>query len=185
MTSVLLGTYPDVFKAGAAFAGVPFACFAGTSSWSSACAQGQITRTPAQWGDLVRTAYPGYTGTRPRVQIWHGTEDDTLSFHNFDEEIKQWTNVFGVSQTPTTTENNPFGYSGWVRTKYGTQFEAIREQGQPHNLLVLADQGMRSMSYIIYGGLVNTIQRPSSLVFLRIHLVPGKALLVLFRLLQL
>src|SRR5689334_11375046 len=29
MTNVLLATYPDVFKAGAAFAGVPHACFAG------------------------------------------------------------------------------------------------------------------------------------------------------------
>ena len=28
MTNVLIGSYPDVFKAGAAYAGVPFACFA-------------------------------------------------------------------------------------------------------------------------------------------------------------
>ena len=28
MTNVLFGSYPDVFKAGAAYAGVPFACFA-------------------------------------------------------------------------------------------------------------------------------------------------------------
>ena len=35
-----------------------------------------ITKTPQQWGDLVRGAYPGYTGARPRMQLWHGTEDD-------------------------------------------------------------------------------------------------------------
>ena len=64
MTNVLLGVYPDVFKAGAAFAGVPFGCFATTdgSTWNSQCANGQIIRTPQQWGDLVRDAYPGYTG---------------------------------------------------------------------------------------------------------------------------
>ncbi|KAH8147812.1 uncharacterized protein LAJ45_08278 [Morchella importuna] len=141
MTNVMLGAYPDIFKAGAAFAGVPFGCFASdTSSWSTACATGQITKTPEEWGALVRAAYPGYTGTRPKMQLWHGTEDDTLYFHNFEEEIKQWTNVLGVSQTPTSTENNFLGYSGWVRTKYGTQVEAIKEQGQPHNLIIVADQ---------------------------------------------
>ena len=77
MTNVLLGDYPDVFKAGAAFTGVPFACFATTppNTWNSECANGQVIRTPQQWGDLVRNAYPGYTGARPRMQIWHGTND--------------------------------------------------------------------------------------------------------------
>jgi len=28
MTQAMIGAYPDVFKAGAAFAGVPFGCFA-------------------------------------------------------------------------------------------------------------------------------------------------------------
>lgn len=142
MTNVMVGAYPDVFKAGAAFAGVPFACFAGPNAWNTACATGQTTKTPAQWGDLVRNAYPGYTGARPKMQLWHGTNDDTLSFNNFAEAIKQWTNVAGVSQTATSTENNPFGQSGWVRTRYGSQVEAIREQGQPHNLQILADQGL-------------------------------------------
>ncbi|GAB3933180.1 hypothetical protein GCM10027614_03630 [Micromonospora vulcania] len=52
MTNVLLGDYPDVFAAGASFAGVPFGCFAtgGTSEWNSQCANGQVIRTPQQWG---------------------------------------------------------------------------------------------------------------------------------------
>ena len=87
MTNVLLGDYPDVFTAGAAFAGVPFACFATgrTSEWNSECANGQVIRTAQQWGDLVREAYPGYTGPRPRMQIWHGTNDETLRYPNFGE----------------------------------------------------------------------------------------------------
>src|SRR3954463_1662166 len=77
MTNVLLGDYPDVFKAGAAFMGVPFACFATTdgSMWNTACANGQISKTPQQWGDLARGAFPGYTGARPRMEVWHGTAD--------------------------------------------------------------------------------------------------------------
>src|ERR687887_359990 len=130
MTNVLLGDYPDVFKAGAAFMGVPFGCFATTdgSMWNSQCANGQISHTPQQWGDMVRGAFPGYTGARPRMQLFHGTADTTLQFPNFGEEIKQWTNVLGVSQTPSFTDSPQ---SGWTRTRYGgtgTQapVEAIR-----------------------------------------------------------
>jgi poly(hydroxyalkanoate) depolymerase family esterase len=138
MTNVLLGDYPDVFKAGAAFMGVPFACFATTdgSMWNSACANGQLIRTPQQWGDLVRNAYPGYTGARPRMQIWHGTTDSTLNYNNFGEQIKQWTNVLGVSQTPAFTDQPQ---SNWTRTRYGATgigapVEAISIQGVGHSL---------------------------------------------------
>ena len=106
MTNVMLGDYPDVFKAGAAFMGVPFGCFfTGTvDGWNSACADGQISMTPQAWGNMVRNADPGYSGLRPRVQLWHGTADTTLNYENFGEEIKQWTNVLGVSQTPSSTD---------------------------------------------------------------------------------
>ncbi|MFC5820931.1 extracellular catalytic domain type 1 short-chain-length polyhydroxyalkanoate depolymerase [Nonomuraea harbinensis] len=138
MTNVLLGDYPDVFKAGAAYMGVPFGCFATTdgSSWNSQCANGQIVRTPQQWGDLVRAAYPGYAGPRPRMQIWHGTEDSTLRYPNFQEQIKQWTNVHGLGQTPSSTDTPQAGYT---RTRYGgtggtAPVEAISLQGAGHDL---------------------------------------------------
>jgi acetylxylan esterase len=120
MTNVLLGAYPEVFQAGSAYAGVPFGCFAGTDSWNTACATGQIIRTGPEWGDLVRAADPGFTGTRPRMQLWHGSNDETLNFANFGEEIKQWTDVAGVSATPTTTEQDflQAGLSGFDMKKW-------------------------------------------------------------------
>jgi poly(hydroxyalkanoate) depolymerase family esterase len=138
MTNVLLATYPDVFKAGAAFAGVPHACFGTTdgSMWNTACAQGQRIMTAQQWGDLVRNAFPGYTGARPRMQLFHGTADDTLRYPNFGEEIKQWTNVHGLSQTPTATDTPQ---AGWTRTRYGgtgtmAQVEGVSLNGVGHNV---------------------------------------------------
>jgi len=65
----------------------------------------------------VRTAYPGYRGPRPRVQIWHGTADTNVLCANFGEEIKQWTDVLGVSQTPLSTAHPQ---RGWTRTDYRT-----------------------------------------------------------------
>ncbi|WP_406498835.1 PHB depolymerase family esterase [Streptomyces sp. NBC_01604] len=152
MTNVLLGDYPDVFSAGAAFSGVPFGCFATTdgSEWNSACSGGTVTHTPQEWGDLVRAAYPGYTGPRPRMQVWHGTEDDVLRYPNFGEEIKQWTNVLGVSQTPAATDQP---VSGWIRTRYGATgdrapVEAISLQGVGHNLYV---NGMAARALTFFG----------------------------------
>jgi len=49
MTNVLAGAYPDLFQAGAAFAGVPYGCFAGPDAWSTACATGTISKTPQEW----------------------------------------------------------------------------------------------------------------------------------------
>ncbi|MDT0546479.1 MULTISPECIES: extracellular catalytic domain type 1 short-chain-length polyhydroxyalkanoate depolymerase [Streptomyces] len=150
MTNVLLGDYPDVFKAGAAFAGVPFGCFATTdgSGWNSACANGTIIKTPQQWGDLARGAYPGYTGARPRMQLWHGTEDATLRYPNFGEAIKQWTNVLGVSQTPASTDRPQ---TNWTRTRYGATgdrapVEAISVQGTGHSL-PLAGMAARAITF--------------------------------------
>jgi poly(hydroxyalkanoate) depolymerase family esterase len=164
MTNVLLGDYPDVFKAGAAFMGVPFGCFATTdgSSWNSACAQGQITRTPQAWGDLVRAAYPGHTGARPRMQLWHGVTDDTLRYPNFAEQIKQWTNVHGVSQTPVLTDTPR---PGWTRTRYGTAgaqppVEAYSIAGVGHSL----PQGGMAAEAIRFFGLDTNAPGPSPTV---------------------
>ncbi|GAP83675.1 putative carbohydrate esterase family 1 protein [Rosellinia necatrix] len=124
MTNVLVGAYPDVFKAGSVYSGVPDGCFyvAGSTAtqdppgWNNQCANGQLTKTAAQWGDQVRGYYPGYNGTRPRMQIWHGTADSTLRYPNYAETMKQWSNVFGLT-TSKDTANTP--QSGYTMTIYG------------------------------------------------------------------
>lgn len=127
-TQLLMGAYPDVFAGGGECSGVPYGCFATTdgSRWNNACSGGTLTKTGAQWGDLVRKAYPGYTGVRPRLQLWHGTADTTLNYNNFKESIKQWTNVFNLSETPAhTLTNTPL--SGYTRTRYGCQGDASKD----------------------------------------------------------
>ncbi|WP_326645046.1 PHB depolymerase family esterase [Nonomuraea fuscirosea] len=119
----LLATYPDVFQAGAPFAGVPYGCLG-----PAGCGD----KTPRQWGDLVRDAYPGYTGPRPRVMAWHGTADNVLPYTMLHEETDQWTDVHGLSQTPTATDSPQ---SGWTRRVYGPgQVETYTISGAGHDL---------------------------------------------------
>ncbi|WP_420119120.1 PHB depolymerase family esterase [Micromonospora sp.] len=138
MTNVLAAQYPDVFSAASAFSGVPAGCFATTdgSLWNSRCSGGNVIKTAQQWGDQARAMYPGYTGRYPRMQLWHGATDTTLAYPNFGEEIKQWTNLHGLSTTPTVTDRPQ---SSWTRTRYGgtgsqAPVEGISIAGVGHQL---------------------------------------------------
>ncbi|KAI3328082.1 putative Acetylxylan esterase A [Xylariaceae sp. AK1471] len=149
MTNVLVGAYPDVFKAGSVYSGVPDGCFYVSGStatqdppgWNNNCANGQLTKTAAAWGDQVRSYYPNYNGTRPRMQIWHGTADSTLRYPNYAETMKQWSNVFGLT-TSKDTANTP--QSGYTMTIYGdgtattAQLVGYSAQGVGHTVPVHA-----------------------------------------------
>lgn len=80
MTNVLAATYPDVFAAATVYSGVPAGCFyTGTvNGWNSTCAQGQSIHTQEVWADTALAMYPGYTGSRPKMLIFHGSADTTL-----------------------------------------------------------------------------------------------------------
>lgn len=135
MTNVMAGSYPELFAAASAYSGVPFGCFAGPNAWNSQCSTGELIQTAQQWGDEVRAAYPGYTGSRPKMMLWHGTADTTLAYPNYGEEIKEWTNVLGVSQTPTTTAlNNP--QSAYTKTTYGNVVVGYSAAGVGHTVPV-------------------------------------------------
>ncbi|KAI1269580.1 putative Acetylxylan esterase A [Xylariaceae sp. FL1019] len=153
MTNVMVGAYPDVFKAGSVYSGVPDGCFYVQGStatqdppgWNNNCANGAVTKTAAQWGDLTRSYYPGYNGTRPRMQIWHGTADTTLRYPNYAETMKQWSNVLGLT-TSKDTQNTP--QSGYTQTIYGdgtantAQLVGYSASGVGHTVPVHATQDL-------------------------------------------
>jgi poly(hydroxyalkanoate) depolymerase family esterase len=154
MTQHMLAVYPDVFKAGAEFMGAPFSCFANAADYTpgnSRCLNEQLDRTPQQWGDAVRAVNPGFSGPWPRIQLWHGTNDTVVPHSRLNESIEQWTNVHGLSQTPTSSDTPQ---SGWNRRRYadssGTvQVEAYSIQGAGHSL----PSGGMAMAAIQFFGL--------------------------------
>ena len=133
MSNVLAATYPNLISAVSLYSGVPAGCFVsasgGVDQWNNSCSGGQSKATPEAWGNVVRNMYPGYDGPRPKMQIWHGSADATLAPANYQETIKQWTNVFGVSQTPSSVvkdspargyETQNFGSTGMVQGIYAS-----------------------------------------------------------------
>lgn len=95
----MAATYPELFAAATAYSGVPAGCFVSTSgqvdAWNATCAEGKVDATPQYWTTAVENMYPGYTGSRPRFQVYHGSIDTTLLPPNYNETVKEWTGVFG------------------------------------------------------------------------------------------
>ncbi|AKF11211.1 alpha/beta hydrolase family esterase [Sandaracinus amylolyticus] len=104
LAPALLATYPDVFAAGAANAGLPFGCASGVSE-AFGCQNGGVDRSPAEWAARVRAAAPsGWSGPWPRIAIWQGTSDSTVRPVNATELVEQWTAIQGLDTAPESSE---------------------------------------------------------------------------------
>ena len=66
---------------------------------------------------------PGYTGSRPRFQVYHGTADTTLYPQNYNESIKEWTGVFGYDYTKPAKVERDFPAKGYTTDVWGVTAE--------------------------------------------------------------
>ncbi|CAM5679306.1 hypothetical protein GCM10010222_19340 [Streptomyces tanashiensis] len=104
MTANMLAAYPDVFAGGSIDSGLPASCATSVST-AYTCMYSPPDKSPAQWGALVRSAAPAGTTSWPRVAIWQGTADTTVQPANATELRDQWTDVWGIGQTPSRTRS--------------------------------------------------------------------------------
>ncbi|GME43234.1 Esterase PHB depolymerase [Neofusicoccum parvum] len=147
MTNVLAATYPELFKAGIAYSGVPAGCFMstanGVAAWNSTCSQGQSIATPQQWANVVKAMDPGYTGDRPKMQVYHGSTDTTLYPQNYNETMKQWAGVFGYdyASPASVSQNDPL--SGYTRTTWGPKVQGIYAVGVGHTVPIRGADDMK------------------------------------------
>lgn len=146
MTNVLAATYPGLFQAAIVYSGVPAGCFVSAAgavdAWNSTCSQGQSITTPEHWAAVAEAMYPGYNGSRPRMQVYHGSTDSTLLPQNYDETMKQWAGVFGYDyENPQSTQaNTPL--SGYTKTVWGESVQGIYAEGVGHTVPIRGDDDM-------------------------------------------
>ncbi len=87
--------------------------------------------------------YPGYNGSRPRMQIYHGTADTTLAPENYNETIKEWCGVFGCDSTkPDSTKAN-VPTSGYTTYTWGDHLVGIYAQGVGHTVPIRGSDDMK------------------------------------------
>lgn len=102
MTSVMLASYPELFAGGAIIAGLPH------GSADNVQQALQAMRDPGainakQLGDRVRKA-SRHEGSWPRISIWHGSADQTVSSKNADAVLAQWLSVHDLDPATAATE---------------------------------------------------------------------------------
>ncbi|KAJ6600767.1 Alpha/Beta hydrolase protein [Mycena sp. CBHHK59/15] len=106
-----------------------------------------IIKTAQESADLVYAAYTSYTGSYPKMQIWHGTSDPLVSYNDFGEQLKQWSQVHDVSLTRNIT-GTPSSTCTEMVYGDGTLVQGCSQQG---------------------GGHPTPVQEPSVLVFFGIN----------------
>ncbi|OJJ23779.1 hypothetical protein BKI52_05360 [marine bacterium AO1-C] len=117
MTTVMLAAYPDVFSGGAVNAGLAYKAATSLTSAFSAM-NGNVNKTAQQWGNLVRAQLSSFSGTYPKVAVFHGTSDFTVRNQNLGEIVEQWTNVHGTNTTANATNTSFNGNSNITQKKY-------------------------------------------------------------------
>ncbi|MFD8204963.1 PHB depolymerase family esterase [Streptomyces sp. NPDC059695] len=137
MTANLLAAYPDVFAGGSVDSGLPSSCATSVSA-AYTCMYSPPDKTPAQWGALVRSAAPAGTTSWPRVAIWQGTADTTVKPANATELRDQWTDVWGIGQTPARTASLGGGttLSEYDDASGHPAVQVYSVSGMPHGLAV-------------------------------------------------
>nr|GAT44249.1 predicted protein [Mycena chlorophos] len=144
MTNVMAAVYPELFRAASVYSGVAAGCFAepgeADDSWNAQCAEGDVSKTPAQWAAIVKAMYPGYTGTYPAIQEYHGTADTTLYYPNLAQEIAEWSGIFGYGSATSVVQNTP--QSGYTKSIYGPALQGISAAGVGHTVPVQEAQDL-------------------------------------------
>ncbi|KAK1590370.1 PHB depolymerase family esterase [Colletotrichum navitas] len=145
MTNVMAATYPDLFAAGIVYMGVPAGCFFTNSvnGWNSTCSQGKSISTPQRWAQWVHDAYPSYSGSRPRMQIYHGSADATLNSANYKEEVKQWSGVFGYNPDKPVTSSQNAPVANYRTDVFGDHLTGIWANGLGHNVPIRGADDMK------------------------------------------
>lgn len=141
MTSVMLAGYPELFSGGAILAGLPYRSATSAREAMSSMAKGP-SRSPREWGDLVRTA-SSHVGPWPLVSVWHGDADTTVAPGNAEEVVKQWIDLHGLDHAPTAQETIDGGATRrvWRDARGRDAVEIYRVPGLDHAVPIRAGDG--------------------------------------------
>ena len=105
MAAALLATYPETFAAGAVIAGLPYGAASGMQEAFGAM-RNVRSLTARAWGDKVRAAAPAGAAP-PRVSVWQGNADSTVTTAAADALVAQWTDVHGLTASEVAPTASP------------------------------------------------------------------------------
>src|SRR5215470_17155078 len=143
MASVMLATYPEVFAGGAIIAGLPYGCASNVQQAFEAMFTEEGHAAQAL-GDRVRAA-SRHRGPWPKISVWHGANDPIVKPSNSEDIIRQWTNVHGLSESPSHQELIESGTRRvWSDANGEALIEAFSISGMAHGVPLATARGGES-----------------------------------------
>ncbi|PSH61929.1 extracellular catalytic domain type 1 short-chain-length polyhydroxyalkanoate depolymerase [Phyllobacterium sophorae] len=131
MAAAMLATYPEMFKAGAIIAGLPF----GTASNVPEAfdrMRGHGIQEGRILAEKVRQA-SNHQGPWPAVSVWHGTADRTVDPINMEAIIGQWWHQHDLKDAPRiTSQSQRHQCRTWSDNAGITRVEAHTISGMGH-----------------------------------------------------
>ncbi|KAL3453535.1 Alpha/Beta hydrolase protein [Aspergillus insuetus] len=115
MANTMAGTYPDIFTAASIYS-------AGSSG-------------------NIRSMYPGYTGSYPKIQLYLGSEDTIIGSAAFNTTLAAWAAVHGYDSSPDQVQSDT-PVDGWTTYVLGSKLEGIWAEGVGHPVSVQGEEDM-------------------------------------------
>ncbi len=137
MTAVMLAAYPELFAAGAVIAGLPYGVAIGVGEAMGAMRHAPLLPAKAL-GDKVRSAAPA-PARRPRISIWHGDADSTVTPAAGEALVRQWCAVHAAVQAPSLPTGSPrHSRRTWLGSDGAVAVEAHTIAGLGHGTPIAA-----------------------------------------------
>ncbi len=133
MTAAVLATYPELFRAGAIIAGLPYGS-ASSIPQAFDRMRGHGLQESRILANQVRQA-SDHQGPWPSISVWHGTADKTVDPINMEAIIGQWWHLHELSEKPIVTGLVQHHESrAWSDNEGVIQVEAHAISGMGHGI---------------------------------------------------
>lgn len=158
MAAAMLASYPEMFAGGGIVAGLPYGV-ANTvpEAFDRMRGHGGPAHTSLQ--ALLDTA-SGHGGPWPKISIWHGTDDRTVSPANADDLFAQWQAVHDLGRLPSRTETvGRATRRVWLDSQgvERVEFYSVRGMGHGTPLATAGSQGLgHAAPYMLDVGICST-----------------------------
>lgn len=119
MSASLLATYPDVFKAGAVFAGGPYQ-LALTAKDGAKAMLGNVNLTKEELKKRVLDQHPQSIASFPKLIVVQGLKDKVVDPKNAYLLVNQWIGLFSTISAPNKSNPVP-SYKALKRSSYSDE----------------------------------------------------------------
>ena len=160
MTAALLAAYPETFAAGAVIAGLPVGAARNMQeAFGAMRSAGDLSGR--ELAAAVERAAPR-APRRPRISVWHGGADATVSNSNGRALARQWAAVHGLGDQPDEIRSRP----GWTRSLWrGPDGEVLVESnvlaglGHGTPLAAIGDEGIgQAAPFMLEAGVSSSLE---------------------------